>query len=206
VTGSLAADAVQRAGCCDQWSEALLREIARPTRFKRVVSTFGEWRSIQVSNGRISHCPVRPTSGGLRIRTPSRHQKSCAAFRGYGLAFLTLEEVTRLGVALDELEAEGVNPKALNIARLWALTGCRRDETAGLTWEEVKSEDGTLQLSNGEAGSPFARSAQPPSRFYGALISKTVAISSFRRNVAIGTSKARRTSGRKPSREPAFRE
>src|SRR5579863_2203765 len=42
--------------------------------------------------------------------------------------FLTLEEVTRLGSALDELEQDGVNPKALNIARLWALTGCRRDE------------------------------------------------------------------------------
>jgi integrase len=46
--------------------------------------------------------------------------------------YLTLEEVTRFGAALDELDAEGMNAKALNIARLWALTGCRRNEIAGL--------------------------------------------------------------------------
>jgi len=66
--------------------------------------------------------------------------------------FLTLEEVTRLGAALDELEREGVNPKALNIARLWALTGCRRDEIAGLTWPEVNLEEGLLELDHSKTG------------------------------------------------------
>ncbi|GEM_PF-2705393 len=48
----------------------------------------------------------------------------------------------------DELEQEGVNPKALNIARLWALTGCRRDEIAGLTWAEVSLEEGFRELED----------------------------------------------------------
>ena len=66
--------------------------------------------------------------------------------------FLTLEEVTRLGEALDELEKEGVNLKALNIARLWALTGCRRDEIAGLKWSEANLEEGILELDNSKTG------------------------------------------------------
>lgn len=66
--------------------------------------------------------------------------------------FLTLEEVTRLGGALDELEAEGVNLKAVNIARLWALTGCRRDEVAGLKWSEANLKDGLLELDDTKTG------------------------------------------------------
>jgi integrase len=66
--------------------------------------------------------------------------------------FLTLQEVTRLGAALDELEHEGVNRKALSIARLWALTGCRRDEIAGLTWREVNLDDGLLELDDSKTG------------------------------------------------------
>lgn len=66
--------------------------------------------------------------------------------------FLTLEEVTRFGTALDELETEGVNAKAVNIARLWALTGCRRDEIAGLRWHEVDADEGFLILSESKTG------------------------------------------------------
>src|SRR5690606_36193146 len=51
--------------------------------------------------------------------------------------FLSIEEVKRLGEALNALEAQGVNAKAVNIARLWALSGCRRNEIAGLKWSEV---------------------------------------------------------------------
>lgn len=66
--------------------------------------------------------------------------------------FLTLEEVTRLGEALDKLEQEGVNLKALNIARLWALTGCRHDEIAGLKWSEANLEEGFLELDDSKTG------------------------------------------------------
>lgn len=71
--------------------------------------------------------------------------------------YLTLDEVTRLGNALDALALEGVNPKAVNIARLWALTGCRRNEIAGLKWSEVDVENGLLLL----AGSKTGKSVRP---------------------------------------------
>jgi len=71
---------------------------------------------------------------------------------GQKTRFLTLEEVGRLGNALDELEAEGTNLKAINIARLWALTGCRRNEIAGLKWDEVDFENGMLVLEDSKSG------------------------------------------------------
>jgi integrase len=66
--------------------------------------------------------------------------------------FLTLEEVARLGGACDALEADGVNIKALNITRLWVLTGCRRNEIAGLKWNEVDLENGLLVLDDSKTG------------------------------------------------------
>jgi integrase len=66
--------------------------------------------------------------------------------------FLSLDEVKRLGDALDELEKNGVNPKAVNIARLWALTGCRRNEVAGLRWSEVDLNGGMLVLQESKTG------------------------------------------------------
>lgn len=66
--------------------------------------------------------------------------------------FLSLEEVARLGAACDVLETEGVNVKALNITRLWALTGCRRNEIAELKWDEVDLENDLLVLDDSKTG------------------------------------------------------
>ncbi|MGZ8322758.1 MAG: tyrosine-type recombinase/integrase [Rhodoplanes sp.] len=75
--------------------------------------------------------------------------------------FLTMEEVTRLGAAFDELEAGGANSKAVAIARLWALTGCRRDEIAGLRWPEVDAERGLLVLDDTKTGKSIRPLVRP---------------------------------------------
>jgi len=71
--------------------------------------------------------------------------------------FLSIEEVKRLGEALNALEAQGVNAKAVNIARLWALSGCRRNEIAGLKWSEVDFDRGLLVFDDTKTG----RSVRP---------------------------------------------
>jgi integrase len=76
--------------------------------------------------------------------------------------YLSIEEVGRLGKALDSLEAQSVNSKALNITRLWALTGCRRNEIAALRWREIDFEHGCLKLEDTRTGAsirPLASSA-----------------------------------------------
>lgn len=71
--------------------------------------------------------------------------------------FLTMVEVNRLGRALEALESGRANPKAVNIARLWVLSGCRRNEIAGLRWSEVDLERGLLIFENSKTG----RSVRP---------------------------------------------
>jgi integrase len=71
--------------------------------------------------------------------------------------FLTVDEVKKFGVALATLQAEGINPKAISIMRLWVLTGCRRDEIAGLKWSEIDFEHACLRLESTKTG----RSVRP---------------------------------------------
>jgi integrase len=66
--------------------------------------------------------------------------------------FLDLGEVRKLGAALIDLEARGLNPKAANIARLWALTGMRRNEAAGLKRSEVDWERARVVLGDSKTG------------------------------------------------------
>lgn len=71
--------------------------------------------------------------------------------------FLSIEEIKQLGTALDELEVEGMNLKALQITRLWVLTGCRRQEIAELKWDEIDFGRGLLVLADSKTG----RSVRP---------------------------------------------
>ncbi|BCH22071.1 tyrosine-type recombinase/integrase [Mesorhizobium sp. L-8-3] len=75
--------------------------------------------------------------------------------------YLSLDEVERLGKALEVLQSEGVNPKALDITRLWALTGCRRDEIAALKWSEVDFEHSCLRLAETKTGASIRPLAAP---------------------------------------------
>jgi len=88
--------------------------------------------------------------------------------------FLTLEEVQRLGRALDELGTEGArgldktgrplpttNAKALDITRLWLLTGCRRNEISSLEWRSVDLERGLLVFDDTKTGRSIRPLAAP---------------------------------------------
>lgn len=90
---------------------------------------------------RRSIVPDNPCEDAAVRKTDNRRER-----------YLTLDEVRQLGQAFSELEAEGVNSKAVAIARLWALTGCRRNEIAGLRWSEVDFERGLLILSESKTG------------------------------------------------------
>ena len=90
------------------------------------------------------------------IRRELAMQNPCAAVKKPAnqkrTRFLTLDEMKRFGEALDALEADGANARAIAIMRLWALTGCRRDEIAGLKWTEVDFEKGCLRLEDSKTG------------------------------------------------------
>ena len=83
--------------------------------------------------------PVKKPADGKRVR------------------FLTLDEVRALGATLDDMQLEGINPRAIAIMRLWALTGCRRDEIAALRWAEIDLARACLTLADTKTG----RSVRP---------------------------------------------
>jgi integrase len=76
--------------------------------------------------------------------------------------FLALEEVSRLGEAFNQVEAAGANPKAVAISRLWALTGCRRNEIAELKVHEVNLDQSRFEFEDTKTGKsirPFGPAA-----------------------------------------------
>jgi integrase len=66
--------------------------------------------------------------------------------------FLDDAELARLGKAVGELEAGGVNASSLTIARLLALTGARKNEIASLRWRYVDFQRSALILPDSKTG------------------------------------------------------
>ncbi len=62
--------------------------------------------------------------------------------------FLDMDELARLGRALDANEAEW--PEAVAAIRLLALTGCRRGEVVDLRWGDIGGD--VIKLSNSKTG------------------------------------------------------
>jgi integrase len=83
-------------------------------------------------------------------------QNACVGVRkrsdGSKERYLTVDELGRLGTALGKALANGANPMAVHIIRLLALTGCRRNEIAGLRWVEVDFENECLRLAQTKTG------------------------------------------------------
>lgn len=67
--------------------------------------------------------------------------------------YLSIEELARLGKALDKAETEGSEDlSGITAIRLLIYTGCRREEILSLKWEHVNFELNCLQLPDSKTG------------------------------------------------------
>jgi integrase len=85
-------------------------------------------------------CKESPVVGVQKFKDVSRER------------FLSAAELGRLGEALVSFEAGGLNPAYVNIIRLLALTGARKNEIATLRADELDLERGLLRLKDSKTG------------------------------------------------------
>lgn len=71
--------------------------------------------------------------------------------------FLSPAELARLGEVLAEIENHGGDPRHINIIRLLALTGARKNEIVKLTWSEIDHATGVLRLEDSKTGAKVIR-------------------------------------------------
>ena len=152
----LAANALARVGAGD--IEAFVRDVANGKTAKDV--KIAPRKRIIVRGGPgAARKVVRDLSAvysfAIRRELVERNPVERAAVRktdNQRERYLSLEEVSQLGKAFDKILADGANRKAIDIARLWALTGCRRNEIAALEWDEVDLDRGLLVLGDTKTG------------------------------------------------------
>jgi integrase len=75
--------------------------------------------------------------------------------------FLDDKELSRFGEVATAMEAEGVNPASLTIARLLVLTGARLGEIAAAKWEYLDVQRGALMLPDSKTDAKVVPLAGP---------------------------------------------
>jgi len=125
---------------------------------KRDEKTKSRGRAIVTGGPGIAARSVRVLSAmyGFAIKRRIAAENPCRGvdlFKGEKMQrFLSSAELARLGDALRNAEVEGQNRLALTAIRLLVLTGCRKDEIAGLRWEWVDFERRSLNLPHSKTG------------------------------------------------------
>lgn len=66
--------------------------------------------------------------------------------------YLRPDELGRLGEAIQNAEAQGVNANALNAIRFLLLSGCRKSEALGLQWSWIDFDRNVISLPDSKTG------------------------------------------------------
>ena len=90
----------------------------------------------------------RAEEWGLRERNSNPCLGIAKNPRNHVARFLDIDELARLGRALDAREARW--PEAVAAIRLLALTGCRRSEVLNLRWRDIGAD--AINLADSETG------------------------------------------------------